>query len=215
MPRMRTLAIAMAALGVLSALPVTSARACDNDRYPCPIVSQTQDTAGAAARSLTPSRKKTSRDARQDEKPRAKTEGEASPTSSRTTKAIPPAGQEQAIVSGPQKSEDPARALNEVAREETPVAAGSAGAGAQPPGGDEAMPVAAANEPPVAAANEPPVAAANEVRVVDPNELNELDLAAANADPAGSAGSSWLSYLLMTLGGALAAASTVRFLFFV
>jgi hypothetical protein len=207
MPRMRTLAIAMAALGVLSALPVTSARACDNDRYPCPIVSQTQDTAGAAARSPTPSRKKTSRDARQDEKPRAKTEGEASPTSSRTTKAIPPAGQEQAIVSGPQKSEDPARALNEVAREETPVAAGSAGAGAQPPGGDEAMPVAAANEP--------PVAAANEVRVVDPNELNELDLAAANADPAGSAGSSWLSYLLMTLGGALAAASTVRFLFFV
>ena len=207
MPRMRTLAIAMAALGVLSALPVTSARACDNDRYPCPIVSQTQDTAGAAARSPTPSRKKTSRDARQDEKPRAKTEGEASPTSSRTTKAIPPAGQEQAIVSGPQKSEDPARALNEVAREETPVAAGSAGASAQPPGGDEAMPVAAANEP--------PVAAANEVRVVDPNELNELDLAAANADPAGSAGSSWLSYLLMTLGGALAAASTVRFLFFV
>jgi len=77
------------------------------------------------------------------------------------------------------------------------------------------MPVATANEPPVAAANEPPVAAANEVRVVDPNELNELDLAAANADPAGSAGSSWLSYLLMTLGGALAAASTVRFLFFV
>jgi hypothetical protein len=204
---MRTLAIAMAALGVLSALPVTSARACDNDRYPCPIVSQTQDTAGAAARSPTPSRKKTSRDARQDEKPHAKTEGEASPTSSRTTKAIPPAGQEQAIVSGPQKSEDPARALNEVAGEETPVAAGSAGAGAQPPGGDEAAPVAAANEP--------PVAAANEVRVVDPNELNELDLAAANADPAGSAGSSWLSYLLMTLGGALAAASTVRFLFFV
>ena len=207
MPRMRTLAIAMAALGVLSALPVTGARACDNDRYPCPIVSQTQDTAGAAARSPTPSRKKTSRAARQDEKPRAKTEGEASPTSSRTTKAIPPTGQEQAIVSGPQKSEDPARALNEVAREETPVAAGSAGASAQPPGGDEA--------PPVAAANEPPVAAANEVRVVDPNELNELDLAAANADSAGSAGSSWLSYLLMTLGGALAAASTVRFLFFV
>ena len=204
MPRMRTLAIAMAALGVLSALPVTSARACDNDRYPCPIVSQTQDTAGAAARSPTPSRKKTSRDARQDEKPRAKTEGEASRASSRTIKAIPP---QQAIVSGPQKSEDPARALNEVAGEETPVAAGSAGAGAQPPGGDEAAPVAAANEP--------PVAAANEVRVVDPNELNELDLAAANADPAGSAGSSWLSYLLMTLGGALAAASTVRFLFFV
>lgn len=61
----------------------------------------------------------------------------------------------------------------------------------------------------------PPVAAANEVRVVDPHELNELDVAAASAAPAGPAESSWLSYLLMTLGGALAAASTVRFLFFV
>jgi hypothetical protein len=53
------------------------------------------------------------------------------------------------------------------------------------------------------------------VRVVDPNEVNELDVAAASAAPVGSAESSWLSYLLMTLGGALAAASTVRFLFFV
>jgi hypothetical protein len=199
------LAIAMTALGALSGLPVSGARACDNDRYPCPIVSQPQDATAPAARSPAPSRKKASRAARQDEKPRAKAEGEASRANSSTTKAVPPAGPGQASVSRPQKSEDPARALNEVAREETPVAAGSAGAGAQPAGGDEA--------PPVAAANEAPVAAANDVRVVDPNELNELDLAVAV--PAGSAGSSWLSYLLMTLGGALAAASTVRFLFFV
>ena len=201
MPRICTLAIAMAALGVLSSLPVTGARACDNDRYPCPIVSQTPDTAAAAP---APSRKKASRAARQDEKPRAKPEGEASGTSSRPTKANPPPAQEQANVSGPQKSEDPAPA---VAREEAPVAAANAGAGERATGGGEA--------PPVAAANEPPGAAANEVRVVDPNELNELDLAAASAVPAGAAGSSWLSYLLMTLGGALAAASTVRFLFFV
>jgi hypothetical protein len=207
MPRMRTVAIAMAALGALSGLPVSGARACDNDRYPCPIVSQTQDTAAATARSPAPPRKKASRAAREDEKPRAKTEGEASRASSRAPKVNPPPADEQASVSGPQKSEDPTRALNEVAREESPVAAASAGGGAQSSGGKEA--------PPVTAANEPPVAAANEVRVVDPNELNELDLAAANAVPAGSAGSSWLSYLLMTLGGALAAASTVRFLFFV
>jgi len=45
--------------------------------------------------------------------------------------------------------------------------------------------------------------------MVDPNEVNELDLAAAPTRPAES---SWLSYLLATLGGALAAASTVRFL---
>jgi hypothetical protein len=193
MPRICTLAIAMAALGVLSSLPVTGARACDNDRYPCPIVSQTQDTVAAPP---APSRKKASRAARQDEKPRAKPEGEASGTSSRPTKANPPPAQEQANISGPQKSEDPAPAI---AREEAPVAAANAGAGERATGRGEA----------------PPVAAANEVRVVDPNELNELDLAAASAVPAGAAGSSWLSYLLMTLGGALAAASTVRFLFFV
>ena len=81
----------------------------------------------------------------------------------------------------------------------SPVLPASAGAGAQARAGDDT----------------PPVAAANEVRVVDPNELNELDVAAASAAPPGSAESSWLSYLLMTLGGALAAASTVRFLFFV
>jgi hypothetical protein len=205
MPRMGTLAIAMAALGVLSGMPLTGARACDNDRYPCPVVSQTEDAAGVAARSPAPARKKASRAARQDEKPRAKTEGEASRASSGTTNPILP-GQEQKSVSGPQKSEDPAPATNEVAREEPPVAAPS-GAAAQATGGDDAAPVAAANEP--------PIAAANEVRVVDPNELNELDVAAASAAPAGSAGSSWLSYLLMTLGGALAAASTLRFLFFV
>ena len=198
MPRMGTLAIAMAAFGVLSSLPLTSARACDNDRYPCPIVSQTEDAAGVAARSPAPARKKASRAARQDEKPRATTEGDASRASSRTTKPILPV-QEQTSVSGPQKSEDPAPVLNEVAREQPPVTAPSAGATAQAAGGDEATPVAAANE----------------VRVVDPNELNELDVAAASTAPAGSAGSSWLSYLLMTLGGALAAASTVRFLFFV
>jgi hypothetical protein len=207
MPRTCTLAIAMAAIGVLSALPATRARACDNDRYPCPIVSQPQDSTGAADRSPAPSRKKASRAARQDEKPRAKPEGEASRDTSYTTKVNPAAAQERAIVSSPRTSEDRAPARNEVAREESPVAAAAA---ASP-----APPANAAGAQATAADATPPVAAANEVRVVDPNELNELDVAAASAAPAGSAESSWLSYLLMTLGGALAAASTVRFLFFV
>jgi hypothetical protein len=193
----------MAALGVLSMLPATRARACDNDRYPCPIVAQPQDTASTAARPPAPSRNKASRAAREDEKPRAKPEGEAPRDTSRTTKVSPAAGQEQARVSSPRTSENPAPARNAAAREESPVAAASpvlpASAGAQATAGDDT----------------PPVAAANEVRVVDPNELNELDVAAASAAPPGSAESSWLSYLLMTLGGALAAASTVRFLFFV
>ena len=208
MPRTCTLAIAMAALGALSALSATGARACDNDRYPCPIVAQPQDTASTAARPPAPSRNKASRAARQDEKPRAKPEGEASRDTSRTTKVSPAAGQERAIVPSPLTSEDRAPARNEIAREQSPVAAAadaspappaSAGGGAQATAGDDT----------------PSVAAANEVRVVDPSELNELDVAAASAAPTGSAESSWLSYLLMTLGGALAAASTMRFLFFV
>ena len=205
MPRTYTLAIAMAALGVLSALPATRARACDNDRYPCAIVAQPQDTASTAAPA--PSRKKASRAARQDEKPRAKPEGEASRDTSSTTKVNPAAGQERAIVSSPRTSEDRAPARNEVAREESPVAAAAAVASPVPP--------ASAAAQAAAADATPPVAAANDVRVVDPNELNELDVAATSAAPAASAESSWLSYLLMTLGGALAAASTVRFLFFV
>jgi hypothetical protein len=184
MPRTCTLAIAIAALGALSALPATSARACDNDRYPCPIVSQPEDSTSAAARPPTPSRNKASRAARQDEKLRAKPEGEASRDTSRTTKINPAAAQQRAIVSSPRTAEVPPA---------------SASSGAQATAGDDT----------------PSVAAANEVRVVDPNELNELDVAAASAAPAGRAESSWLSYLLMTLGGALAAASTVRFLFFV
>src|SRR5262245_15441676 len=183
MPRTCTLAIAMAALGALSALSATGARACDNDRYPCPIVAQPQDTASTAARPPAPSRNKASRAARQDEKPRAKPEGEASRDTSRTTKVNPAAGQERAIVSSPRTSEDPAPARNEGAREQSPVAAASpvppasAGGGAQATAGDET----------------PPIAAANEVRVVDPSELNELDVAAASAAPARSAESSWLS----------------------
>jgi hypothetical protein len=52
------------------------------------------------------------------------------------------------------------------------------------------------------------------VATVDPNEVNELDLAAAAPTPTPApAESSWIKYLLATLGAALAAASTVRFLF--
>jgi hypothetical protein len=62
-------------------------------------------------------------------------------------------------------------------------------------------------------ANATQIAAAGNVKVVDPNEVNELDLAAAAPAPAPPE-SSWLSYLLVTLGGALAAASTVRLFLF-
>src|SRR5262249_5009911 len=69
---------------------------------------------------------------------------------------------------------------------------------------------AGAREQEAAGDDASPTVPARGVKMVDPNEVNELDLAAAPTTPAES---SWLSSLLATLGAALAAASTVRFLF--
>src|SRR5262249_60160293 len=96
----------------------------------------------------------------------------------------------------------------------TPWAARRGGARAAPPAGvppKSADPPSFAPSAPAAAATQTP--AAGNVKLVDPNEVNELDLAAAAPAPA-PAESSWLSYLLVTLGGALAAASTVRLFLF-
>jgi hypothetical protein len=191
MPTLRTLTIGMAVAGVLAALPTVDARACDNDRYPCPIVSQPQETA-APVRPSAQSRKKARRAARLGEKTRAK-----------PATAV---GQEQAAKSGPQKAADPvpAVALNdEVDRNESQLAAAAAAWLVLPNTGDTGAQPAAGDAIPAASAN-------NEVKIVDANEVNELDLAAAPVLPDES---SWLSYLVMTLGGALAAASAVRFLF--
>ena len=117
--------------------------------------------------------------------------------------------QAQAADSGSKKAAGLVPALNEeVGRDESPVAAAAAawlvlpdtaGAGAQGAAGEQR-----------AADDITPAVPANGVKMVDRNEVNELDHAAAPAAPAAS---SWLSYLLATLGAALAAASTVRFFF--
>lgn len=196
MPTLRTLAIAMAGAGILAGLTVTAARACDNDRYPCPIVSPAPDATEAAK---PPARKKASRAARQDDKSRAKIERQASQASSH---AKPVAPAEQPIISAPQKAADPSAALNNAVDRESPASAAAA-AGVVPSN------TAAAAAEPTAVAETAAAPSTSEVKVVDPHELNELDLAAASTPPAES---SWLSYLLMTLGGALAAASGLRFL---
>ena len=104
---LRSLAIAMAATGVLAGLPARSAQACDNDRYPCPVVAQPQE-ADAPVRSPQ-SRKKASRAA--DEKARAKTERQTSQAQSQTN----PAAQEQAANAASRKARGVVPALNEEA----------------------------------------------------------------------------------------------------
>jgi hypothetical protein len=199
---LRTLAIAVAAAGVLAGLPARSAQACDNDRYPCPVVAQPQE-ADAAVRSP-PSRKKASRAAPQDEKARAKAERQTSQAQSQTN----PAAQEQAANAASRKGRGVVPARNEEAgRNKNPAAAAAslvrpdaARTGAQ----------GAAGEPDALTDDAIPTVPASGVKIVDPNEVNELDLVATLATPAES---SWLRSLLATLGAALAAASTVRFLF--
>jgi len=67
MPTPRRLAILLAGAAVLASLSASPVQACDNDRYPCPVVAQPETPAKSSATS----RKKTTHTARQ-EKARAK-----------------------------------------------------------------------------------------------------------------------------------------------
>ncbi|MGA7486253.1 MAG: hypothetical protein WBW74_04845, partial [Xanthobacteraceae bacterium] len=95
----RTLTIVAAAAGALAGLPLSTAQACDNDRFPCPIVvdSSTQDSADVPSRAApaAQSHKKTTSAPRQTDKAAAKNEQEASRASTHT-KASKPAAHEQA-----------------------------------------------------------------------------------------------------------------------
>ena len=192
---LRSLSIAMAAAGALAGLPARSAQACDNDRYPCPVVAQPQEADAAVPR------KKASRAARDGEKTGAKAERQGSQSSSQTN----PAAQERAADAGTRKGRGVVPALNkEVGRNESPAPAAAAAWRVLP----DAV-GAGAGEQDAAGGDTTPNVPVSGVKMVDPNEVNELDLAAAPTTPAES---SWLRYLLATLGAALAAASSLRFL---
>jgi hypothetical protein len=223
---LRTLAIVITGAGVFAGLPLTGAQACDDDRYPCPIrvPQETADAPTQAAPSAQP-QKKASHPARPTAKAQAKPEREA-PRAAARAKASKPAAQEQAAQPISQKGAEaaamvpPPRAdqpLNDASRGESPVAAAAtawpalpategAGAGAPAAASADATEAAKTNAATNAVAN----AAMNPAQVVDPNEVNDLDRAAATSAPAES---SWLTYLLLILATALAAASAFWFFF--
>ena len=135
MRTLRSLAIAVAAAGALAGLPARSAQACDNDRYPCPVVAQPQE-ADAAVRPPQ-SRKKASRAARQDEKAPAKAERQSAQAPSQANPATP----EQAADAGSRKgrggrNESPVSA----AAAAWPVLPNAAGAGEQDAAADDGAP---------------------------------------------------------------------------
>ena len=223
---LRTLAIVMTGAGVFASLPVTGAQACDDDRYPCPIrVPQEIADAPAQAAPVQPQRK-VSHPARANEKAQAKREREA-PRAVARAKPSKAAAQEQAAEPTTQKGEaaptmEPPRAdqaFSGARRGESPVAAaGTAwpalpmteGAGAPAAVSADATEAAKTNAVTNAVTAAATDAATNAVQVVDTNEVNDLDRAAAASVPAES---SWLTYLLLLLGTALAGASAFWFFF--
>src|SRR5215472_8437887 len=109
---LRTLAIVIAGAGVFAGLPLTSAQACDDDRYPCPIrvPQETADAPTQAAPSAQP-QKKASQATRPNEKAQAKREREAPRATARAKASKPAAAQEQAADSISQKAPEAPAAM--------------------------------------------------------------------------------------------------------
>jgi hypothetical protein len=229
---LRTLAIMITGAGAFAALPVTGAQACDDDRYPCPIrvPQETVDApAQAAPAAAAQPQRKASHPARSTAKPQAKREQDA-PRAAARAKPSKPAAQGQAAEPISQKGADAAPAmepprtgqsLNDASRGAVaaagtawPALATTEGAGAPAAANADAREAAKTNAATNAATNAVTAAATdavtNAVQVVDKDEVNDLDRAAAASGPAES---SWLTYLLLILGTALAAASAFWFVF--
>jgi len=220
---LRTLAIIISAAGIFAGLPFTDARACDDDRYPCPprLEASTQETSDAPTqpaplaqsqkKSAQP-QKKVKQPAGQNEKAQAKRDREALRAATRA-KVSKPALQEQAPDSLSQKVAEVAPAvvlssranqpLNDTTRDENLVATAVT---AWPVLPNVEAADASALEALEATAVDSEAAKANAVQLVDPNEINDLDRAAAVP-----AETSWITYLLLILGAALAAAAAFCF----
>ena len=215
---LRTLAIVITGAGALAGLPLTGAQACDDDRYPCPIrVPQEVTEAPAQAAPSAQPQRRVSQPARANENAQAKREREA-PRAVARAKPSKPAAQEQAAAPISQKGAEAAPAmappranqsLGDASRGESPVAAAGTAWPALPMTEGAGAP-ASATAAEAATTNAVTAAATDAVQVVDQNEVNDLDRAAAASVPAES---SWLTYLLLILGIALAAASAFWFVF--
>jgi hypothetical protein len=220
---LRSLAIVVTGAGVFAAFPLSHVQACDNDRYPCPVVLEaapqdTADTAVTPPPSAQP-RKKAERAARQAAPPQI-TNTVAKPAPS----ARPPKKEKaQAKVSaaGAANEAKPSKpAVQELVT--APIAQndeGAAPAVARPVSTDQDVNSPSAGV--VAAAGtawpalpKPDRSSAAEATVEDgaqaaADEVNEIDKAALASTPSESA---WITYAVLILGAALAAAAGIRFL---
>ena len=108
MPILCRLVLVVGGAGLLAGLPWSGARACDGDRFPCPVV--VEAPAQEPAVSTRPKRKKASQAARQEQKSRAKPERSA-PRAVDGPKESKPAGHGQAADSTPRQAVEAARVM--------------------------------------------------------------------------------------------------------
>ena len=171
----RALAVVTTAAGLLTGLPLSNALACDNDRFPCPIVSDAPETteAPSKATSTAPGRNKKAAP-RQDERAAAHQDEKHDRRPSETHRALLPAPKaakpevQEQPVNRPQRRQrrvmQPPAA--EAERKDNPAPAVAAWPPA-PAGAGTSMPVAAAER-----AAAPALAAG--VATVDPNEVKRI-----------------------------------------
>jgi hypothetical protein len=202
---LRTFAIVIAGAGIFASLPLTSAWACDDDRYPCPIRSEAliQETVPAPdqlvpdepEKKVAQPQKKAKQPASTNEKAHAKRDPRA-PAGAKVSK--PAASREQAPDAVSQKPPQAAPAVVASPRADEQARDDESRGGSLLTTAGAAWPVSPVTD---GAADKPAATsiASNAVQMVDPNEVNELDRE-ANVE------SSWVNYLLWMLGAALAAA---------
>jgi hypothetical protein len=216
---LRTLAIVIGGAGILASLPLTNARACDDDRYPCPIRSEAliQETVQAPDQ-LAPDQpqkksaqpqKKAKQPAPTNEKAHAKRD-QGAPRTPAGGKVSKPAAPEQAPDTVSQKALEAAPAAVAPPRaDEQPLNDESRGGSLLATAGTAwavSPSTEGAADTPAATSISTADAASNAVQMVDPNEVNELDREA-------SVESSWVNYLLWMLSAALSAGFALWFLF--
>jgi outer membrane biosynthesis protein TonB len=203
---LRALAIVITGAGVFAGLPLPDAKACDDDRYPCPVRAEvlTQETAEMPIESA-PSAQPQKKSAPQQKKAKQPAGPNEKAHAKRDAKASKPAVQEKTTDSVSQKAPEanpevvPSPRAEEPPNDERPVTTAGTAWPVLPSTEGVGVTVATGGEP-TEAANP------NAVQLVDPNEINELDRGAAATV---STESSWSIYLLLILGAALAAAATV------
>src|SRR5262245_32871320 len=203
----RNLAIVATAAGMLAGMPWSKAQACDNDRFPCPILSEAPGQDSADAAPVAPpqqSKKKPTQAAQQGEKP-ASAKGERDNAQAAARPPSKQSGQDNAKRAARPGKPAPHEQANAAGAPPVPAVQIASPVPVIPEqlhnaATDRANAEGASRTPGPPSFNAQHVAAAGDFKLAERNEVNLTD----------AVESSWLTYVLVLVGAALGAAMTVR-----